>query len=261
MEDRTKEEIVNEEEVKARKKEEFVNGVIKRAEACGMAKDWGDVVIFLENEIEEYRKKIHSLEECYKIAREDLDEERAERMKVMKELQKRIRNEGSDQKAHPDVVEALKKSLRKEKELSETLQIRAVSLDDLSKGLQKENNELTEKVQELEAELADAGAVIENKARSEKRLNDDIIAKNIQIEELKSDLCKAESERDELQDRAERAEKEIRETKTIGEIEHGAFYPDGETVITINRKPDEIISVSVIFASPNEEGGEEDGED
>ena len=58
-------------------------------------------------------------------------------------------------------------------------------LDDLSKGLQKENDELTEKVQELEAELTDAGTVIENKARSEKRLNDAIIVKNIQIEELK----------------------------------------------------------------------------
>lgn len=195
-------------------------------------------------------------------------------------------------------------------------------LDDLSKGLKKENDELTEKVQELEAELAEAGTVIENKARSEKRLNDAIIANNIEIEELKinnrdlqekirdeqelSERCRIEKdaalrsnsdlvqkvrdleedlatakeqieekerrikwletqnmlwrkETEKQTERAERAEKEIRETKTIGEIEHGTFYPDDETVITINRKPDEILSVSVLFANEREEE-EDDGE-
>lgn len=309
MEDKTKEQII---------KEEF-----ERAERCGEhIKDVKDLVVFMHEEIEFYRKKINLL------GRE---------------------------------------------------------LDDLSKGLQKENDELTEKVQELETELTDAGTVIENKARSEKRLNDAIIAKNIQIEELKinnrdlgeklrdeqelsercriekaaalksnsdlvhkvrdleEDLATAKERIEELEseqcmtegdledaredakklknalqraeyeilkmkadkqtehdreksgleellrqkievkelkesnagqaelirklkeelekqtERAERAEAEIREMKTIGEIEHGTLYADDETVITINRKPQEILSVSILFA--NNEGGEDDEED
>lgn len=152
------------------------------------------MVIFLENEIEEYRKKIHSLEECYKLAREDVKEANDERRKVTAELQEKIRNE----KSGPEELLRLKIEV---------------------KDLKESNAGLAELIRKLKEEL-------------EKQT-----------------------------DRAERAEKEIRETKMIGAIEHDDWKTlsrDDETVVTINRKPDEIISVSVIFASPNEEGGEED---
>lgn len=174
-------------------KEEIVKGAIERAVACGMTKDLKDVIVFLEDEIEKCREKIHSLEECYKLAREDVKEANDERRKVTAELQEKIRNE----KSGPEELLRLK-----------------IEVKDL-----KESNA-------GQAEL---------------------------IRKLKEEV-------DKLTDRAERAEKEIREMKTIGEIEHGAFYPDDETVITINRKPDEILSVSVLFTNEREEEEDDDGE-
>lgn len=104
-------------------------------------------------------------------------------------------------------------------------------------------------------------------------LEDEIEKYRDKIQTLETCYKIANTERDEereermkvtkaLQDsiRAERAEKEIRETRTMTMYEaENSIYRDGETVITINKPAGKILSVSVLFADEREED-EEDGE-
>lgn len=93
-------------------------------------------------------------------------------------------------------------------------------------------------------------------------LKDVIVFLENEIEKYREKIHGLEDKAEKLTDRAERAEKEIREarTMTMYDAEIDARRYDDETVVTINRKPQEILSVSVLFANANEEGGEDDGE-
>jgi len=192
--------------MEAKTKTEIVKEAIEWAAKRGTDGDLKDVIVCL------YKAR-KDLEEVYKIARADLEEERAERKKVTEALQDRIRNEANRPTKR---ITELKEEIEKLKADNEWLESQIA-------GWRESNEGQAELIRKLKEEL------------------------EIQI------------------DRAERAEKEIRAAKAMHtmdmiDAEIDARRYDDETVITINRKPQEIINVSILFANANEEEEEDHGE-